>query len=292
MHFDSRILRPPYEARSEFLQVTKGCSHNKCNFCIYYKDVDFNLSSTDEIREDLKQLRSKGYAFKRIWLQSADPFTLPFGTLKSIANLIHEYLPFVETIGCYSRVDSLMNKSVSQLKILKELGYESIVFGVESGDDNLLNNVNKGYKSKEIVEQLSKMDKAKLNYTLIFLGGLGGHGYGNTHATKTAKLFNKLNPKRVMILGLTLFGDSKLMGDVREGKFIEADEKERILELRTFIEELDINTFIDATNASIVTPFFGRIPDNKEAIVDYLCNAYEGIDEKVLKKKRNNIKHV
>ena len=292
MHFASRILRPPYEARSEYLQVTAGCSHNNCLFCNYYKGIDFNISSLGEIKEDLEELGSKGYAFRRIWLQGADPFTLSFEQLKTIANLIHDYLPFVESIGCYSRVDSLNDKTTSQLKELKKLGYESIVFGVESADNNLLNYMNKGYASDEIFEQLSKMDEAKLTYTLIFLSGMGGNGYGNSHAIKTANLFNKLHPKRVMILGLTLFQDTPLMKHLEENKFIEQDEKERIDELRAFIKELEIDTFIDATNSSIITPFFGTIQDNKKAMLEYLNDAYENLDENVLKKKRNRIKQV
>ena len=92
-----------------------------------------------------------------------------------------------------------------------------------------------------------------------------------------------------MIQNLTLFPRTPLIKDV---KFIEADEKERILELETFIGELEVDTFIDATNASILTPFFGRIPENKESILEFLRNSYENADECVLKNKRNNLKRV
>lgn len=289
MHFSARVLRPPFEARSVFLQVTSGCSHNECKFCSYYKDVAFTASPMNEIKDDLEELVSKGYTFRRLWLQGADPFTLSFAKLKEIADLIHEYLPFVESIGCYSRVDSLSDKTVSQLKELKEAGYDSIVFGVESADDELLKYMNKGYGSYEIYEQLHKVDEADLNYTLIFLGGLGGKGYGNAHAVRTAYLFNKLHPERIMIQSLTLFSGIPLMKD---DKFIEADEKERILELETFIGKLEIDTFIDATSASILTPFFGRIPENKEAMMEFLRNSYENADESVLKNRRNNLEGV
>ena len=182
MHFSSSIIRPPFEARSKFLQITTGCSHNKCRFCNYYKDIPFSISPVDEIIEDLEELRNTGYTFKRIWLQGADPFSLSFDRLFRIATLIHEYLPFVQSIGGYARVDNIKNKSVEELAILKDMGYNSIVFGMESGDNHLLEYMEKGYKSKDIVEQLSKMDESGLNYTLIFLNGLGGYNYGLNHA--------------------------------------------------------------------------------------------------------------
>jgi radical SAM superfamily enzyme YgiQ (UPF0313 family) len=164
MHFASGVVRPPYEANSVYLQVTSGCSHNACRFCTYYKDAPFRVSPMNEIKEDLAELKSYGVAFDRIYLQGADPFLLSFNKLSRIAELIHEYLPFVKTIGGYGRVDSLKNKNVEQLKALKEMGYSGIVFGVESGDENILKRMNKGYHASEIVPQLSKLDEAGMAY--------------------------------------------------------------------------------------------------------------------------------
>lgn len=292
MHFTSSIVRPPFEARSKYLQVTTGCSHNGCRFCTYYKDVSFSSSPIDEIVEDLEELRDKGYTFKRIWLQGADPFCLSFDILYEIAILIHEYLPFVQSIGGYARVDNIKNKSVDELKILKDVGYSSIVFGIESGDDNLLDYMNKGYKSEDIVEQLSKMDESGIDYTVIFLSGLGGHDYGLGHAIKTAEVINQLNPERVMITGLTIFDDAPLMEDIRNADFIESTEKERLIELMSFLEKLEIQTFIDATNSSNVTPLFGRVPENKKAMINHLKEIYEKYGEKTLRNKRESLNRV
>ena len=209
-----------------------------------------------------------------------------------IATLIHEYLPFVQSIGGYARIDSLKNKTLEELKILKEVGYNSIVFGMESGDDYLLDYMNKGYKSDDIIEQLSKMDEAELSYTIIFLNGLGGHDYGLSHAIKTAHVINKLHPERIMINGLTIFGNTQLFKDIKAGKFVESKEKEKILELKCFLERLDVDTFIDATNDSNCIHFFGRIPKNKNAIIDHLHEIYEKTEEKVLRNKRENLNRV
>lgn len=289
MHFASNVVRPPYEANSVYLQVTSGCSHNACRFCTYYKDAPFAVSPEREIVEDLEELASYGMAFPRIWLQGADPFLLSFSRLKRIANLIHKYLPFVKSIGGYGRIDSLKNKTVEQLKELKELGYSGIVFGVESGDDRILKFMNKGYKADEIVPQLSKMDAAGLNYEVIFLSGLGGKGYGLDHARKTAAVFNQLHPDRVLIAGLTIFPDTPLMQDVRKGTFVEATEGERMLELTEFLKDLNIDTLVDATNASIITTIYGRVPERKANMISRLQYIYDTYGEQGLRNRRDSL---
>ncbi|MBQ7477832.1 MAG: radical SAM protein [Selenomonadaceae bacterium] len=244
MHFASTVVRPPYEANSVYLQITSGCSHNACKFCTYYKDAPFCVSPLEEIREDLQELKDTGYSFPRIWLQGADPFLLTYDKLKTVAELIHEYLPFVQSIGGYGRVDSVKNKTVEQIKSLKVMGYNKLVFGIESGDDAVLKRMNKGYEAREIVEQLGKLTQADMDYAVIFLSGLGGHGYGLSHAVKTAEVLNQLTPFRVMAAGLTLFPDTPLMEDVRNGSFVEATEAERIRELQTFLENLGSISFL------------------------------------------------
>lgn len=116
MHFSCGIVRPPYEAGSCFLQVTSGCSHNKCRFCTFYKEAPFSVSPESEIREDLQEIRDSGWKGKRIFLQGADPFLLSYDRLKRIMDLIKEYLPWGVSVGGYGRVDSVRNKSVGELK--------------------------------------------------------------------------------------------------------------------------------------------------------------------------------
>lgn len=289
MHFASNVIRPPYEANSVYLQITSGCSHNACKFCTYYKDVPFRVSPLEEIREDLQELKDTGYSFPRIWLQGADPFLLTYDKLKAVADLIHEYLPFVKSIGGYGRVDSVKNKTVEQIKSLKAMGYDKLVFGIESGDDAVLKRMNKGYEAKDIVEQLGKLTQAGMDYAVIFLSGLGGHGYGLSHAIKTAEVLNHLTPFRVMAAGLTLFPDTPLMDDVRNGSFVEATEAERIKELQTFIEHLEISTLMDATNASIITPIYGNLPDDKQKLIATLQNIFDRFGEDGLRARRDRL---
>ncbi len=292
MHFASTVVRPPYEAGSAYLQVTSGCSHNACRFCTYYKDARFAVSPESEVEGDLMELASTGVKFPRIWLQGADPFLLSYEKLMRIAGLVHRHLPFVKTIGGYGRVSSLRNKDAEQLRKLKDAGYSGIVFGVESGDDDVLAFMNKGYQSSEIVAQLSKMDEAGLAYEMIYLCGLAGHGKGIRNARRSAEVFSRLHPDRILIASLSIFPDTPLMADIRSGGFIEEGEGERISEMEEFIRGLENDTLIDARNASAIVSPYGRIPEHKEEMIAGLQSAYRLYGEDGLRRMRRSLQMI
>ncbi|QQG64419.1 radical SAM protein [Desulfobulbus oligotrophicus] len=270
MHFSSGINRPPYEAMDGFLQVTSGCSHASCKFCTFYKDAPFAVSPMEEIEEDIKEIRDRGWKFQRIFLQGADPFILPYNKLMQVAELIHQYLPSVESIGGYARVDNVRNKTVEQLRRLAEVGYSNFYFGNESGDDKLLERMNKGYKAEVVVEQLSKLDEAGMKYIVNFLGGLGGYNYGLSHARESAKVINQLHPTLVYASELTLFPDTPLSKDKQKGLFAEATEVERLEEMYEFIRCLDIDTVFKAEHVTIPVPIRGKLPEDKQNMLELL----------------------
>ena len=277
MHFSSDINRPPYEARDMFLQITSGCSHGGCEFCTFYKDAKFRISPIEEVEEDIKELKqlSKRYYFDRIYLQGADPFIAPYEYLKKVAELIHEYLPNVKSIGGYARVDNVKNKTVEQLKELKELGYSNFYFGNESGDDYILKRMNKGYEAQTVVDYIKKLDEAGMPYILNFLGGLGGHNYGDGHAIHSAEVINQLHPTMVYASELTLFPDTPLSKDRDNGSFVEATEVERFEELKTLIENIKVPTIFRAEHVTLPVPIRGNLPEDKDEIIDMLDHLIE-----------------
>lgn len=275
MHFSSGINRPPYEAMDGFLQVTSGCSHGQCEFCTFYKDAPFSVSDMAEVEEDIKELASYGWDFKRIYLQGADPFILSYEKLAKVAELIHKYMPQVKSIGGYARVDNVKNKTVEELRKLHDMGYSNFYFGNESGDDYILKRMNKGYEAKVVVEMLSKLDKAGMPYIMNFLGGLGGHDYGLDHALKSAEVINQLHPSMVYASELTLFPDTPLSKDLQAGKFVEATEQERFEEMKALIEAINISTVFKAEHVTMPAPIRGTLPNDKAEIIEYLDNLIE-----------------
>jgi radical SAM superfamily enzyme YgiQ (UPF0313 family) len=138
MHYDGMTFRPPYEAYSLLLQVTRGCSHNACTFCSMYRSIPFSVSPAEEIVEDLVEAARDYTYVRRVFLVNGDAFCLSADELATIADMIHEALPRVESIGCYARIPNVAAKTDDELAMLATKGYADINIGVESGLDDVL----------------------------------------------------------------------------------------------------------------------------------------------------------
>ncbi|WP_251211924.1 radical SAM protein [Adlercreutzia murintestinalis] len=271
MHFASGIVRPPFEAGCEFLQVTSGCSHNSCRFCTFYKDARFAVSDLEEVKGDIDELsKSPWHHYNRIWLQGADAFALPYDRLMKIAEAIYEKLPWVKSIGAFARATNFRNKSTRELEMLADAGYSRLTVGIETGDDELLAWMNKGYDADFALEQMEKVNDAGLTWVGQFLNGLGGYGYGDESAIATAEFYNKVPPMLIYTASLTLFKDTPLYGEVLSDTFREATEIERLEELKVLIDRLGCETEIRCEHVSMPVKLAGRLPEDKERLISIL----------------------
>ncbi|WP_133013928.1 radical SAM protein [Clostridium cuniculi] len=287
MHYTGPIYRPPYEAYTPLLQITIGCSHNKCKFCSMYKDVQFKVSPMEEIEADLSELRDANPNIKRIYLLNADPFVLSFEKLKPIILKIKEYLPKCESISMFARISNIKNKSIDQLKELRSLGITDLYMGPESGDDETLLMVNKNQTSADIVEQCQKLEDAEIKYVVSFLNGLAGSKRSKEHAIESAKIYNQLKPTYIGSGGLTLFPDTDLYRAKQIGEFDDSTELERLIELKTFIEHLNTDTYILSHHTSTVY-LQGKFPENKQKMLDQLQYAIDNFDYVKHQQHRNS----
>ena len=286
MHFTSGINRPPFEAKSAYLQVTSGCSHNRCAFCGYFKDTGFKRSPIEEIEADIKEIPKYFGAPERIFLQAADGFAATYDVLMRTAELLHEYVPSVKTIGGYARIDDFLDKSVEQLKAMHEVGYSNPYIGVESGDDVILERVRKGYDAKTAREQLEKLTAAGLPIIANFLNGIGGKDYGLSHAQLTAKLYDGINISMIEVSSLTLVPRTPLHYQKTKGKFIEAGEVERLREMQEFLRRLTNKTIFLSDHISM--PFFVRaeLPEKKSEIIEAIDHIIDEVGEEALRTHR------
>lgn len=287
MHYTGPIFRPPYEAYTPLLQITVGCSHNKCKFCSMYKDVQFKVSPMEEIEADLAELREANPNIERIYLLNADAFVLSFEKLKPIIFKIKEYLPKCESISMFSRISNIKSKTIDQLKELRSLGVTDLYTGPESGDDETLLMVNKNQTSKDIVEQCKKLEAAGIKYVVTYLNGLAGSKRGKIHAIETAKIYNQLKPTYTGIVSLTLFPETDLYKEAQMGNFDDSTELERTIELKTFLEHLNTDTYIGAHHTSTVS-IQGKFPENKQKMLDKLQYAIDNFDEAKHNHHRNS----
>ena len=269
MHFHGTIWRPPYEADSLLLQATAGCTHHACKFCTLYEDLPFRfrMSPLEEIEADLQEAQLWGtdpmarlsarlqglpgpQGPRRVFLVGANPFALQARRLEEIAGLIRRYLPAVETIGCFARVTDVGRKSGEELRRLRSLGYDGLTIGVETGDEEALAFMNKGYGARDIVEQAARLDGAGVSYSFFYLAGISGAGRGREGAARNAEVFNRTRPKRVGSSMLTVFPNSALYREIQAGNWREESELEKLEEVRTLIESLSIPTRFETAGAS------------------------------------------
>lgn len=239
MHFTDIIYRNPYWPTFPLIQITQGCTHNRCKFCTMYRNVRFKPHPMEWIEEDLAELASVAPDARTIQILSANPLVMTYNKLVPILEKINECLPNLEYLYTQARITDFKYKTVEELKELKKLGIREISLGVESGDDWTLERINKGYSSQDILEQCAKLDEAGIRYWMTFLNGVAGKKHSIDHARNSALIFNQCNPMLVGIGGLTLFPGTPLLEEAEQGLFDPLTEREMIVELKTFLEILD-----------------------------------------------------
>ena len=292
LHFTGQVWRPPYEAHSQLLQVTSGCTWHRCKFCSLYHGTPFRMSPLTEIEADLKVIRQWQPRARRVYLTGANPFALSYGKLMAVAILLRKYLPQMVSFGMFARVTDIASKSVEELKNLRHMKLDSINIGIETAHDPTLDRMNKGYHASDILEQLSKLDEVGIRYNVFYLNGLGGKGCGEASAIATADVLNRLHPYIINIVSLTIFPESQLYQDVLDGTYAEEPEIERLIEMRTFIDRLNIKVNLLGHHISNTVPITGALPDDKAAILRELDTAIAKFPEDELKAYRSRIWHL
>ncbi|MFA9378012.1 MAG: radical SAM protein [Lachnotalea sp.] len=292
MHYTGTIWRPPYEAYSALIQVTVGCTHHGCKFCTLYEELpfDFRLSPVTEVEQDLKELAKYYKNTKRVFFTGGNPFALSFEKLESLAKMTREYFPSMQSMGCFARITDITPKSKEQLKRLRELGFNEITIGVETGDDAALQFMNKGFGVSEIIEQCKRLEEAGIDYHFFYLTGISGHGKGNFGAKETAKVFNMLHPKRIVVSMMTITKTSKLFQEIQKGNWKEESEIEKLEELKTLIKNLKIHTYFATEGSSNLVCVVGNLPGNKKKLTTFLDKIIKDGNEAELRKYRENLR--
>lgn len=311
MHYTGTIWRPPYEASSLLLEVTAGCTHHRCKFCTLYNDLPFKfrMSPLEDVESDLQEAqlwstdpismltaRLQGLPrperIQRAFLTGANPFVLKSERLMAIADLIRQYIPSIKTIGCFARITDVTLKSDEELASLHQAGYDGLTIGIETGDDEALRFMNKGYAAADIVKQCQRLDQAGIHYSFFYLVSISGAGRGEIGAKATADVCNQLHPALIGVNMLTIYPDSELYQEIQRGNWKEESEIEKYKEIRTLLESLEIPTQFAALGASNAFQFQGTLPEDKEALAAALDKIIETVKEDDLRKYRVGLRHL
>ena len=277
MHYEGMIIRPPSEAQSILLQVTLGCSHNKCTFCGTFTDKRFNIKKDDIIFEDIEFARENCKYQNRLFICDGDALIVPQKRLVKILERIKERLPWVERIGLYANTKGIKMKTPEQLEELRQLGVKIAYMGLESGDDQTLKNVRKGADSNKMIEMGKKVKEAGIKLSVTVLVGLAGRERSEIHAKETGRVLSAIDPDYVGALSLMLIPGTPLHQEYENGDFqlIEADEM--LAELGVMISSTTLsNGLFHANHASNYLPIRAKMPEEKKKTLALISQALEG----------------
>jgi len=264
MDYEGFIIRPPSEAYSLLLQVTTGCSHNKCTFCGTYRQKKFKIKPIERIKKDLDEARQYEDV-DRVFLCDGDALIIPQPKLKEILELINENLSDIERIGTYANAKSILRKSVEELKELKSLGLKIVYLGVETGNAELLKKIHKGVTYEQMIQAGRRIKEAGIILSVTVLLGLGGREKSIDHALDTAKILTDMDPDYVGALTLMLIPETEMYEDYLAGRFVLPDQFGFIRELYLMIEKSSFtDCYFTSNHASNYLPVKAHLPREKE----------------------------
>lgn len=284
MDYVGRIFRPPSEAPSFLLQVTIGCSHNSCVYCDMYRDKKFRPKPFDTIKADIEEAARGGPQFKRVFLCDGDALILSTRKLLPILAEIRQQLPWVERVGTYGDTRSVGRKSAQELSELRDAGLRIVYHGMESGDDAVLEKIDKGGTRTQAIETAAKLRDAGIAHSVMVLLGIGGVELSEQHATNTGLTLSEMDPPFVGALTTTVVPGTPLAKMEAAGDF-ELPGKFRLLEeLREIVNKAELsNCRFSANHASNYLPVRSTLPGDKPALLDALDDVLARRDERMLK---------
>jgi radical SAM superfamily enzyme YgiQ (UPF0313 family) len=277
MHYEGYCIRPPSEAYSILLQVTLGCSHNKCTFCGSYKDKRFTIKDDKIILTDILFASKVMKRQDRVFLMDGDALIIPQKRLMWILDRIREHLPWVRRVGAYANTKSIKMKSLEQLIELRENGLAILYLGVETGDAELRKEINKGSSAQTCVEMGRKVREAGMKLSVTVLLGIAGRERSLEHARATGELLSAMDPNYVGALTVMLVPGTPLYEASRKGEFQLLDEKELLQELREMIAHTNLSRGLFFSNhASNYLPVKAKLPKGKQEALDLIDAALKG----------------
>ena len=283
MRYKGKVYRPPSEAYSLIVQVTYGCSHNRCAFCDMYDDKHFAMRPMDEIREDFELARRVYRRVERVFLADGDALMRKTADLVEILGLVYGLFPECERVTCYASPTSLQIKSENDLRLLRSKGLQMVYMGLESGCDAVLEKMQKGHTAADIVAAGQKARRCGLALSVTAISGLGSVAHWREHAVDTARAvsemkrehaigtaeaFSAMKPEYIGLLTLMVEPGTPLEKWVREGSFTLLSPLEVLKETELFLQHVDSEgTVFRANHASNYLTLKGTLNGDRKALL-------------------------
>ena len=273
--FEQGVIRPPSEASSLLVRVTRNCPWNRCHFCPAYKGKKFSKRTVEEIKRDIDNMASfyspVSGRFQSAFLQDADSLILPTEELLEIITHIKKCFPEINRITTYARAKSMKRKTLDAYERLFEVGLNRIHTGMESGSRNVLKMISKGITPEDILDGGKRVAESKISLSMYIMPGVGGRSLSREHALESARLLNKVRPDFIRVRTFAMHPKSPLQKKVMDGTFIHMNDDEVISEIRLLLEQLDeMPAYFRCGDFSqnLLMQVDGRLDTHKKAMID------------------------
>jgi len=282
MQYEGMIYRPPSEARSLIIQVTVGCSHNKCHFCSMYKDKQFHIRQMEDIEKDLREMSHYYPSVRRIFLADGDALCLSNSKLLRILDLIRQLFPACERVGIYGSAKDALRKTPAELEALRDGGVGIIYVGAESGNPQVLDYICKSGSREELIDGVRRIEDAGIMSSVTFISGMGGQKLWREHAVDSASMINAMKPSYASVLTLMVERKAPIYDDIRNGNFQLLTPAMVLDEMELMLSEIQLDDtapcVFRSNHASNYLSLRGDLPKDKEMLLATVRAAKEDQD--------------
>lgn len=277
MRYEGDIYRPPSEAYSLLVQVTIGCTHNKCTFCKMFKDKKFRVRKLEEVLEDLAWARAKYRSVPRIFLCDGDALALSNNRLMPILNYIKNNFPECERVSIYGRASDVLKKTDEEMQELLDAGLTMVYIGAESGSDKVLKDVCKGETRQQLIDGVKRIEACGMQASVTFISGLAGKDGWEEHAIETGTMISEMEPSYVGLLTLIVEHNVPMAKDIESGKLQLLSPEEVMAETLLMLKHTNVTKkcVLRSNHASNYVSLRGDLPYDKEAMMNTLRRAME-----------------
>ncbi|MGA2318216.1 MAG: radical SAM protein [Thermodesulfobacteriota bacterium] len=279
-NYDFPPFRPPSEANSLLLRVTRGCPWNRCTFCSMYKGMKFEIRDLEEILGDIELAKDLyGNRVRTIFIGDSNSLVAKTEMLVKILNALFSSFPHIERVTSYARAKTIAKKPLEDLIKIYQAGLTRLHVGLETGDRDLLKKIEKGATPEEMIEGGRKAKKAGFEYSLYVLLGVGGEEKWEQHARGTAEVLNQVDPHFIRVRTFIPQPNSPLYEAMVEGSFQPASPETILKETKLLLEKLQVTSQFLSDHISNLLPLHGKLPEDKEKMIQMLEEALKELRE-------------
>ena len=276
IEYEGRVFRPPSEAYSLIVQVTIGCSHNKCTFCDMYKEKRFRVRKLEEVKADFDEARRMYRRVGRIFLADGDALMCRPEHMAEILRYIKKVFPECERVTSYGSPASILCKKQEDLNMLHDLGLDMIYLGAESGSPEILEHIHKGVTVEEYVRAAERLRGTGIRLSVTLISGLGGQKMLEEHAVASAKLITAMKPDYLGFLTLLLEPGAPMLQEVKAGMMQLLTPAQVLEEMELFLTHVDSEgTVFRSNHASNYISLAGNLNRDIPAMLEKIQKSRE-----------------